>query len=102
MATSDCNGLLADELIVLGVRAYPEPNEVLTRLNSERSMMRADAHRPKAAYLLKMKRGVPRISLQVFVGSIGRALNVGRKGTVEGPESGRGMMLQMGFVLPAV
>jgi len=64
-------------------------------------MVQAYACRPEAAYLLEMKGGVPRITLQVFVGPICGALNIRGERVVKRPESGRGAVLQMGLVLPA-
>jgi hypothetical protein len=96
-----CKRWLADEVVVIGVRANPEPNEVLTRFDCECAMLKPDARRPESAHLLEMQRGVTGVPLQMFVRTICCALNVGRKRTVKPPESGRGPVLQMGFVLPA-
>jgi hypothetical protein len=62
-----CKRELSDELVVIGVRTDPEPNEILTRLDCERAVVQAYARRPEPTQLLEMKRRVPRITLQVFV-----------------------------------
>jgi hypothetical protein len=62
-----CKRWLADELVVIGMGANPEPNKVLTGLDCERTMVKADARRPEATNLLEMQGGVPRILLEVFV-----------------------------------
>jgi len=49
-----CKRWLADELVVIGVRANPEPNEVFTRLDCESTMVKADARGPESAHLLEM------------------------------------------------
>ena len=73
------NRWLSDELVVFGVGADPKPNEILTGLHCERSMVAAYPRRPEPTHLLEMKRWVPRIPLQVFIGTICRALNILRK-----------------------
>ena len=62
-----CRRELSDELVIIAVRADPEPNEILTRLDCERAVMQPDSRRPESAHLLKMKGGMPRVALQVFV-----------------------------------
>ena len=49
-----CKRWLADELVVIGVRANPEPNEVFTRLDCESTMVKSDARGPESAHLLEM------------------------------------------------
>ncbi len=62
-----CKRWLADELVVIGVRANPEPDEVLARLDCESTMVQPDPRRPEAADFLEMQGGVPRVPLEVFL-----------------------------------
>jgi hypothetical protein len=68
-----------DELVVFGVRADPEPDEIVAQLNCECAMVRAYTRRPEPTQLLEMKGRVPRIPLQVFVGTICSSLNILRE-----------------------
>jgi hypothetical protein len=48
----------------------------------------ADASRPEPAYLLEVKRGMPRILLQARVRLIGELPNLRRQRSVQRPEVG--------------
>jgi hypothetical protein len=62
-----CERELSDELVVIGVSADPEPNEILSRLDCERAVVQPYARRPEPTHLFEMQRRVTRITLQVFV-----------------------------------
>ena len=49
-----CKRWLADEFVVIGMRANPEPNEVLTSFHCESTMVQPDPCRPKPADFLEM------------------------------------------------
>ena len=55
---------LADEAIIFGVIADPEPQDSTLDINAEGAMMKAYSARPKAAHTFEMKRGVRRVSLE--------------------------------------
>ena len=50
-----CNALLADELVILSVRADPEPDEPIWGLDRDCTVMQPNARRPEAADLLEME-----------------------------------------------
>ncbi len=62
-----CKRELSDELVVIGVRADPEPNEILPDSTASAQWIQAYARRPEPTHLLEVKRRVPRITPQVFV-----------------------------------
>lgn len=62
-----CKRWLSDELVIIGVRADPEPNEILSRFDRKRAVVQANARRPEATHLLEMKGRMPRVALQVLV-----------------------------------
>ena len=50
-----CSVLLADELVMLSVRADPEPDEPIWGLDRDCTVMQPNARRPEAADLLEME-----------------------------------------------
>lgn len=74
-----CKRSLADEFVVVGVSANPEPNEIVTRLDRESTMLKADSCRPEPSHLFEMQRRVPRVPFEMVVRTICCALNIGRK-----------------------
>lgn len=58
------NPWLADDVIILGVRADPVPEDTLVDVGADRPMMRADPHRPMPPDVFEVERRVARISLQ--------------------------------------
>jgi predicted transcriptional regulator len=62
-----CKRWLSDELVIVGVSADPEPNEILTRFDRKCAVLQANARRPEATHLFEMKGRMPRIALQVLV-----------------------------------
>jgi hypothetical protein len=57
-------GILADQSIVIGVRADPEPNISIFRLDSQSSVAQADADGPISSNFFELERGVARIALE--------------------------------------
>lgn len=86
------NGLFAKQPIVVRMAADPEPHEAVRRFDCERSIVTADPSGPEASNLLELKRRIPGILLEVFVGLIGEFLNLRWQRSVAGPESGRRVM----------
>lgn len=46
---------LADQRIVLGMRADPDPQNTIIHIDPQRPVMKADPYGPEAGYLLEMK-----------------------------------------------
>ena len=68
-----CSPTLCDDLVVIGVRADPDPMDVAFDLGCQRAVMQADAHGPKRADFLEVQRGMLRIrfqQLEVFIGKV--------------------------------
>jgi len=95
------SGWSAKHPIVVGMAANPESDEPVRCFDREGAIVSADAGRPEAAYLLEVKRRVPRILLEARVRLIGELLNRRRQSSVERPEVGGRVMGQIGVVLPA-
>lgn len=68
--------LLAKQPIVVGMAANPEPDEPVRRFDREGAVVSADPSRPEPPNLLEVKRGMPRILVQVRVGLIGEIPNL--------------------------
>src|SRR5450631_3814820 len=62
--TTRRKGILADQSIVIGVRADPEPNISIFRLDSQGSVAQADADGPISSNFFELERGVARIALE--------------------------------------
>jgi hypothetical protein len=91
---------LADETVILGVVADPEPQDPALDINTEGAMTKAYSARPKAAHTLEMERGVMRVSLEKLILLIGQALNTWAQASVTGPKLGRGKVPQNSVDLP--
>lgn len=91
---------LADEAIVLGVVADPEPHNPALDINAEGAMIKAYSARPKAGHTLEMKRGVMRVSLKKLIFLIGQALDRGAQAPVTGPKLRGGKVPQNSVDLP--
>jgi len=50
-----------DDLVILGVRPDPEPDQIGTILDRQRAIMQANPDRPERPDLLQVQRRVPRI-----------------------------------------
>ena len=99
--TVDRKHLSAEQPIVVGVAADPEPDDPIGRFGAVCPIVHADASRPELPYLLEAKRGMPGIPFQKFERAIGEIPNLGRQGPIGRPEVGRRVMGQRGVVLPA-
>jgi hypothetical protein len=55
---------LLDQIVVVRVRADPEPEHAIVNLDGEGAMMKADASRPIGTDRLEMQRRVLRVLLQ--------------------------------------
>ena len=93
--------LSAKQLVILGMRSNPEPNEAVGRLCGERAVAGTDASRPVWADFLELKRRVAVVFLEMFVGSICNLPDFRRQRLVASPEVWVRVMLQSGLVLPA-
>jgi hypothetical protein len=93
--------LLAKQAIVVGMAPNPEPDDSIRGVDSQSSVVGADAHRPEPTDFLEVKCRMPGILLQARVGVIGKIAYLGWQGFIQGPEVGRRVMSQSGLVLPA-
>ena len=89
--------LLAKQAIVVGM----EPDETIRRFDRQRAVVRANPCRPELAYLLEVKRRVPRLLLQTRIRPVGESAYFGRQRLIQRPEIRGGVMTQSGVVLPA-
>jgi hypothetical protein len=68
---------LADETIILGVPADPEPQDPALDSNAEGAMMNTYSTRPETIHTFEMKRRVMGVSLKKLIFVIGQALDRG-------------------------
>jgi len=59
-----CKRGLADDAVVIGVRADPKPQDAVRNINTERAIMSANSHRMKPSDSLEVERGVARVCLE--------------------------------------
>ena len=83
---------LADQCTVLGVRADPEPRYPVLHIESERSIVPADADRSEPSDALESERRVIGIRLQELVRPVREPLDGLRERLVGAPEPRRGVM----------
>lgn len=91
----------AQQPVVVGVGADPEPKAVIVPPDAERAMMEADTGRPEAADALETKRGMMRVILQEREVLVRQPPNFRLKPVVMRPEGGVRAMVQRGRVRPA-
>lgn len=70
--------LSANQPIVVGMRADPEPHQPVSHVHRQNAMVSADASGPKTSDLLEVKRGMPWVLLQTRVRLIGEVLDIRR------------------------
>ena len=71
------SALLADDLVVLGMGADPEPQQALGCFHRDCSVMQPDTRRPEPTDFPEVERRVSRIGLQKGEGLVGEPLNLG-------------------------
>lgn len=59
--------LLGDDLVVLGMRTYPDPVHAAFHLDRKRTIMCTDANRPMTPEFLEMKRWVSWICFEKLI-----------------------------------
>ncbi len=77
---------LADQPVVLFMRADPMPMEVVARFRGERAIMRTDPHAPILSDLLKVKRRMARVAFQHCEILVGKAADVDTQRAIGGPK----------------
>jgi hypothetical protein len=92
---------LADEAIIFGVIADPEPQDSVLDINAERAMVTADSARPKPAHPLELKGRVTRIIFEKAIFLVRQMLHGGSQSPVTGPKLRRGEVPQNSVDLPA-
>jgi succinylarginine dihydrolase len=93
--------LFVQQSIVLGVRADPDPSQIVGIFNCQRSVVQANANRPELTNFLEVQRRVPRICAKQFVAAIGELLNLGWQASVTIPETRRRPMSHRSVQRPA-
>lgn len=91
---------LADQLVVLGVRPDPEPEDAVGCFHSYRAIVNAHARRIEAPNLLEVKRGVPRVVFELLEAAVGEALDRSWQQAIALPELRRGVVNQSFVVRP--
>ena len=92
---------LADEAIIFGVIADPEPQDSAFDINAEGAMVKADAARPKPAHALELQRRVTRIIIEKAVLLIRQALDRRSQAPVTSPKLRGGEVPQNSVDFPA-
>ena len=101
VAAVGSNGELADELVVVGVRTYPEPHDAAVRtVDAENTVLKPDSARPEAPNLLEVEGGMMWIGFQESVLVVGQVLNGRRERAVARPKSRSREVLQISVDLP--
>ena len=67
----------SDDLVVLGMRADPEPHDSVCRLDPESAVPDTDSRRIEPPDPLKVQRRMTLIALQLLVATIRKALDSG-------------------------
>ena len=62
----DCGWLRTDEPLVLFMKADPEPNDAVRRLDAERTMRETNSDRPILADTLELQGRMTRIDFEEF------------------------------------
>jgi len=96
------DGGSARQLVVLGMRTDPEPQNSVISIHTQRAMAPADPNRPEPPDLLEMKRGMLGIALEKVIVPASLILNLGRHSIESSPELGSRMMLQISRLFPSV
>ena len=78
--------LLAKQPVVICMAADPEPHKTVVRFDRKCPILTANPNRPETTHCLEMQSRMMRIVFQVRVGAIGEPLDLGRQGSVAGPE----------------
>ncbi len=91
---------LADQLVVLGVRPNPEPDDAVGCFHSHRAIVNAHARRVEAPNLLEVKRRVPRVEFELLETAVGKALDCNWQRAIALPELRRGVVNQSFVVRP--
>ena len=90
----------AQQAIVVGMTADPEPHEAVRGLDRDGAIVSTDASRPEATDLLEVKRWMTRILFQTCIRLIRELLEVRWQGAVTRPEIGGCVVCQRGVVFP--
>ena len=91
---------LADQLVVLGVRSDPEPDDAVRCFHAHRAIVDANARRVETPHLLEVKRGVPGIAFELFETAVGKTLDCNWRRAIALPELRRGLVIQSFVVWP--
>ena len=85
--------LPANEPIVIGVRADPEPQVAAICFDRECTVTKSNPHGPVTSDLLELQGWVPRVVLEKLEIAISQSLHRARQGLIGGPELRRREML---------
>jgi hypothetical protein len=100
LARVGVDAVLADQLVILGVRTDPKPNDPVRGLDANRAMMDTDSRRPEAADFFEVKRWISRVPFQLLETPIREALSRSGKRAIALPELRRCVVIQSLVVVP--
>ena len=83
--SSNCS--LCNQVIVFGMRSYPEPQDPIGHVDTEGAIMQAHAHGAKPPDAFETKGWVRRIRFEEFEAFIGERLNSCRESLITAPEA---------------
>jgi len=92
----------ADQPVVFGVGADPEPDEISVLFDCQGPVLPADSHRPQTVHFFEMQRRVPEIFFQEIEGGVTQITHGYGELIVAGPESGCGAVVHSDEVFPAL
>src|SRR5207249_4816258 len=95
-------GRSAEQLVVVGMSANPEPHQPIRGFYCEHPMVAANPRRPEAPNLLEVERRMTWILFETLVGLICTLLDVLWQGPIARPERRGCVVNQRGLVLPVV
>jgi len=79
--------IMPKKLVIVSMRAYPEPHNIVFLLNGECPPMKTNPNGSEATYLFEMQRWMPRILSQERIGFVRQSLHVLGELAVEKPET---------------
>ena len=78
---------LCNQVIVLGMRSYPEPEDAIRDVDAEGAIVQADAHRTESTHAFEAKGRVRRIGFEQFEALVSQRANSFRQCLITVPEA---------------
>jgi hypothetical protein len=92
---------LGNHIIILGMRAYPEPEDPIVHIDAQRAVMQADTHGAISTDMLEVQGRMSGIGLQQIEALIRELLDVLRQSVIAAPKAWRCVVRQRGRDRPA-